>query len=226
MVLGGLAGVPRELSLGVAVDRYRPDSEPLEQEGRGLHRCAVGAVDACGETGGADGFRVHLGYYGGHILLGGVRHVRHGPHIFPIHRGRAFAVGLLDRILFRFGAFGPVPGDAFDPVELGRVVGGRDHHASGHIIVRLDVELQRRRRDHAQVQDVRSRGHQPCAQRVLEHRRRHARVRGDGYPPAEDGRCRAPHPNRQLAAEVSVRYPAHSVGAEHAHDGPPRIRCF
>ena len=169
VVLRGLAGVPGELPLGVAVQRYGPHAEPAHELGGRVHGGSVGAVHAHGQSGVSYEVGVDGGDDGLHVLVPGALDPGDRADLPPADAFHAGLVEVLDPRLLLGGAFGPVPGDALYPVELWGVVGRGDHHASGDLGAVLDEVLERGCRNHAQVQNVRADRHEARREGALDH---------------------------------------------------------
>ena len=169
VVLGRFAGVARELPLGVPVQGYRPHAEPPHELGGGVARCAVGAVDAYRESRPAYAVRVDSRHNRVDVLVVSSGDLHDPADLVPWDALRSGLVHLLYRMLLLRGAFRSVCGDAFDPVELWRVVGCGDHHSACDLRAASDVVLKRRGRNHPYVQHICAHGHEPCRQGAFDH---------------------------------------------------------
>ena len=125
--------------------------------------------------------------------------------------GSRLSIGVLQFV----GQLAPFAVEEFDPVLVGGVVRGGDHHSGVGVQVAHQPGYAGRRH-HTQVDDVHAAGHQPGVQRLLQHGAGLARVAADdhgGFPPLA-----ADHAAGSLAqAQVQNRAPAAT--------GPPRRGC-
>ena len=69
VLLGGLAGVPGELPLGIGVEGDGPDAQLLQEQGRGLIGGPVGAVQHRRQPSGLYGGHIHMGQDGVDVRL-------------------------------------------------------------------------------------------------------------------------------------------------------------
>ena len=198
-----------------AVQDYGAHPEFLEEHGRCDAGAPVGAVQDDLQSRSADGLGVHLPDHRIHVFLRGTSDAGDAADLMPPDGRDALMVEPLDAVLLLLRAFGPVGGYAFYPVEFGRVVGCGDHDPSRDIRALADVVLQGRRGDHPEVQDVRSDGHDPGAQRPFQHLGRCAGIGCDRDRSSEFDAYASAHTQSQFAVHVRIGNAADPVGSEH-----------
>ncbi|MPM95268.1 hypothetical protein SDC9_142422 [bioreactor metagenome] len=162
VILSRLAGVARELTLGVGVEGYRPHIEFAEQQGCRIIGCAVGTIQHRDQVGSPYRLRIHQGHHRINIGIGSSQDLVSRADLTPGFAGDILFVFLLDLLLVRPVQLRTVWSDAFYAVELGRIVRSGYHHASGNMIVGLHEVLYRRGGNHSEIQHPASHGHEPC----------------------------------------------------------------